>query len=289
MPMGMGAFAGRVVATAVVATDGTGDFTDIQAAIDSLPAGGGVVYIKEGTYTITSTINITVANVALIGAGKATKITTTMNDQMIRPTTADDCLIQSLYLLGNDTGSDQNGIWINNSDNNTIRNCWIENTGGDGIITANGSNNTIIVNNFITSSSEHGINLTGVKNIIQSNVILSNGFSGIYFNAADESIANGNTIRDNTRHGIRMSNADDNVISGNFIDDNGTSIGHDGIQLDDSDYNVISGNRVKDNFDDEIELIADSTGNVVVGNVVNGTGDGIIDNGTSTQIGHNVS
>ena len=59
MAMGAGGFSSRVVATAVVATDGTGDFTDIPAAIASLPAGGGVVYVKEGTYTIGSAIVIT--------------------------------------------------------------------------------------------------------------------------------------------------------------------------------------------------------------------------------------
>jgi len=70
MAMAGGSFASRVVATRVVATDGTGDFTDIQSAIDDLPSGGGVVYVKEGTYAITSAITITSSNVGLIGAGK---------------------------------------------------------------------------------------------------------------------------------------------------------------------------------------------------------------------------
>ncbi len=74
MAMGAGGFASRVVATAVVATDGTGDFTDIPAAIASLPAGGGVVYIKEGLYIIAASIAITKANTSLIGDGKSTII-----------------------------------------------------------------------------------------------------------------------------------------------------------------------------------------------------------------------
>ncbi|GAI66798.1 unnamed protein product [marine sediment metagenome] len=47
MGMSMGSFATRVIATIVVATDGTGDTDDIQEGIDLLPAGGGVVYIRE--------------------------------------------------------------------------------------------------------------------------------------------------------------------------------------------------------------------------------------------------
>jgi len=77
MTMALGSFASRVVATKVVATDGTGDFTDIQSAIDDLPSTGGVVYIKEGTYDISTGLTITTANVALIGAGKASQIHTT--------------------------------------------------------------------------------------------------------------------------------------------------------------------------------------------------------------------
>ncbi|MEK0337769.1 MAG: hypothetical protein QQN41_10090, partial [Nitrosopumilus sp.] len=72
--MSFGSFASRVVATKVVAIDGTGDFTDIQSAIDDLPAGGGVVYIKEGTYTITAGITFPNAAISLIGAGRSTII-----------------------------------------------------------------------------------------------------------------------------------------------------------------------------------------------------------------------
>ena len=74
MAMSFGSFASRVVATRVLALDGTGDFTDIQSAIDDLPSGGGVVYIREGTYTISSTISITKSNVTIKGAGNSTII-----------------------------------------------------------------------------------------------------------------------------------------------------------------------------------------------------------------------
>ncbi len=59
--------------TAIVAPStesGKGNYyTDIQSAIDSLPSSGGVVFIKPGTYEITSTITITKHFVALIGSG----------------------------------------------------------------------------------------------------------------------------------------------------------------------------------------------------------------------------
>jgi hypothetical protein len=78
--------AGTTTATATVgrsgadfvATGSEGSPTDhvtIQAAIDAVQtAGGGVVYIREGTYHLGATINITAANVAVLGAGRATEL-----------------------------------------------------------------------------------------------------------------------------------------------------------------------------------------------------------------------
>jgi len=59
--------------------DGTNDQVEIQNAIWSLPAQGGIIYLLEGTYYIGSTtdenyigINVTSSNITIIGAGKST-------------------------------------------------------------------------------------------------------------------------------------------------------------------------------------------------------------------------
>lgn len=51
----------------LVASDGTGDFANVQSAINSLGANGGSVYIKPGIYT--GDISVTQPNVALRGLG----------------------------------------------------------------------------------------------------------------------------------------------------------------------------------------------------------------------------
>jgi hypothetical protein len=48
------------------------DFTDIQAAINALPPGGGKVFVKAGTYAISQTIRIQQSNVHLQGEGMGT-------------------------------------------------------------------------------------------------------------------------------------------------------------------------------------------------------------------------
>ncbi len=51
-----------------MAADGSGDFKDVQAAVDSAPEGNLVVRIKPGTYK--KLINITTNGVELRGVGK---------------------------------------------------------------------------------------------------------------------------------------------------------------------------------------------------------------------------
>jgi hypothetical protein len=51
------------------------DHTTIQAAIAAVQAaGGGTVLIREGTYFLGATINVTAANVAIVGVGRSTEL-----------------------------------------------------------------------------------------------------------------------------------------------------------------------------------------------------------------------
>src|SRR3989304_5781844 len=75
---------GAVTATFVIAptgttanynTDGTADQTEINQAIADLPANGGRIILREGTYTLSGPIIINKSNVILEGQGDGTKIT----------------------------------------------------------------------------------------------------------------------------------------------------------------------------------------------------------------------
>lgn len=55
-------------------TDGTADDVQIQAAIDALPTAGGKVVLREGTYTIATTVTIDTGHVTLEGMGGGTII-----------------------------------------------------------------------------------------------------------------------------------------------------------------------------------------------------------------------
>ncbi len=58
----------------VSSSTSTGDYNDIQTAINALPSTGGTVFIKCGTYVPASTIKIKVSGTVIKGSGICTKI-----------------------------------------------------------------------------------------------------------------------------------------------------------------------------------------------------------------------
>lgn len=125
--------------------DGTADDVEIQQAIDQANTdGGGVVFIKEGTYTITNEI-VVKTNVILQGAGWGTIITvgTTNLDELIN-FSGSYAVVRELSVDGNaETNTNGlNGITVNGSQNK-VENCFVHDIGKNGILTYTGSYNTI--------------------------------------------------------------------------------------------------------------------------------------------------
>lgn len=60
--------------TITVAADGLGDYSSIQDAIDALGSGGGKIFVRKGTYTITSAITFAASNILIEGEGPASRI-----------------------------------------------------------------------------------------------------------------------------------------------------------------------------------------------------------------------
>lgn len=288
----MGSFASRVVATQVVALDGTGDYYTIQEAIDALPATGGVVYVKEGIYDITTsgTIIITNSNVAVIGAGKSTKIITTADNAMINISNVSGILIDKLYLygVGYSAEGENRGITFTNVTKSRITNCWIEHCANYGIQFGGTSEGNIIDGCFITGNRTHGIDLSGSDNNIINRCVLSDTIGdgiAIRYGTDGNSITH-NYISGNTEKGLLIA-SDRNIISENLISSNDY-----GVVLHGADNNSISNNIMKDNTEYDIWLdntLPTSVDNLILGNQVAGSGVGsILDEGSNTRMAHNV-
>lgn len=292
MAMGFQHYVGRAVATRIVATDGTGDFDNIQDAIDDLPAGGGVVYIKEGTYTITTTISITSNNVSLIGAGKATIINS--NASTIDTISVSGCsgiIIDKLCIVSKRTNYVES-IKLVNCDNSVFSNLWIS-TNDNSISMDNSCTGNMIHNCNISNGFSSGIIIYGANNSITSNYITTCSEGALKLQGALNNVISNNRIVSNPAQGIKLIySCNGNLISNNIVNSNGTSFFKSGIYIHQSDNNIIIGNTVTNNTNHEVNINDNQCDrNIIMGNYCKGTAPNakINDSGTNTQIAHNIT
>jgi hypothetical protein len=72
-------FVAGLTPNVTVAKDGSGDFTNISAALDALPeayAGKYIIYVKEGVYDETVNVTSRMANITMYGDGSKKSIVT---------------------------------------------------------------------------------------------------------------------------------------------------------------------------------------------------------------------
>lgn len=249
-------------ATIIVSLDGSGDTDDIQEAIDLLPPTGGAIYIKEGTYKITETINITKDNVQITGDGRAARILNLENVRTFLINDKDNFLISGIKLEGSITSGTLNtAIVAVNSNQSIIQDCYILNCGGSGMA--------------IASCRQ--------MHILNNEVNACNG-DGMAFQTMESLILTGNRIRDNDNHGMDFLNISDSSIIGNNFLFNGTNgEGFNGIHLDNGDRVTIMGNVIESSRNYGIELTAFSSECLISGNIFeNNVTGAVLDNSANT-------
>lgn len=238
------------MAKIVVALDGTGDTDSIQEGIDMLPGGGGAVYIKEGVYPITLPILISGSNIALIGAGWATRIHFVTDINGITISGGQNYLIKDLFLNGSDNAAHTNNIGINSTSSLTrIEGCKFFQIGYNAIKIGSGRILNTITNNYI-SSKDDCIRFLGTGECLIAENHISGGVDGISLEgSSDDNIIVNNTFASQSGVGINITvnTCDKNLIMGNNcqtgITDNGTNTHPNGasgttnLQLD--DLNII--------------------------------------------------
>ena len=234
------------VGTVVVAEDGSGDTTDIQTGLDMLPATGGCLYIKEGTYTLTASINIPNNNVSVVGCGRSTHIIQTAAVNIINGASYTGITIEKLFLDG-DTNTSLSGISFVSTTDSKIFNCWIEDTGEDGINISTSAENPLIYGNVIRNCYENGIVALTINEGTISNNFIDNmglnlaGTAGINLSYTNNTtIANNSCSSDDANgvNGILLGWSNHNVITGNQCSENS----YNGILLLGSLYNTITNN-----------------------------------------------
>ena len=284
------------VATIIVAADGSGDTTDIQTGINLLPATGGVVYVKEGTYDIDATITIPNSNISIVGAGHSTIVQTSDDIDVISASSESNLVIENFYIYGAGAGNAaNNGINFNEVTDSIIRGVWVENTGADGINIVNSSTYINIISCFCIGSLGSGIHVDESQQLIISDTVLYiNTLHGIEMDGSSSNTISTCSIYRSTRHGIYVhDDSNSNIISDCKVLENDylNAATYDGIIIDaNSDANIIEGNFSNNNDRYEVNVNnANCSDNQIIGNNFNGTDrvGAINDVGTNTEVAHN--
>lgn len=268
---------------------GSSDQTTINNALNALPLGGGVVYLLEGTYTVTGSISIP-NNTVLTGTGPNTLITIPngSNGQFDIITNKDTSTgtrvtVQNLKIDGNEANIGASGfntaVYFNHvgsvdaNRNPVLGGGLINNVIAanlyDGIPTGaielSNSNNTNVENCDLENTNHSvGILIYGENNMALNNTVNgSNPSGGIQIGSYNNTVA-GNTIKNAVGNGLSLSGSINGNVYGNIIDNTVNS----GIDIwNNSTYNVVSNNTVMNSGVDGIYLV-DSTSNNLSGNVI---------------------
>lgn len=276
-------------------------------AINDLNHTGGVVYLPANTtISLTHSIEIGHDNITIIGSGRRTNITQTVNNKNAFVVSgATNCVFRDFFVrCADDTGTNMafnidssahrtlvdnvyienfgnNGIQVSSSDQVTITNCHIYDCG-----TGTGANSAIYVlastfgdfSNNIIWECYGGITLSnGDRCVISDNNIKGNEYEAVALEAgSNDNTVSGNVLAECKHHGLYIDASSYNLITGNQIvaNDYDNTATYDGINISGtSSTTTIVGNRIGDNDNYEIHLDSSATiaSTVIVGNQMHGS------------------
>lgn len=217
--------------------------TVIQAAVNVLSATGGKIFIKEGTYSISTSILLP-DDVILAGAGVSTKLVLAddVNEPVIRNTDQtngnDNIVVQDLSIDGNKANQTVNaaviefkGSAIDKSVHNIeVTRCKVINGKYFGIYVMWGVS-TRIISCWVEGNNERAINLEKQWGALVSKCCIYNNLGmGVWLGDCYVSAVVQNYVAENDHGGIDIAGYGYNAVVGNvcYNQGNGASIALDG-------------------------------------------------------------
>jgi hypothetical protein len=194
--------------------------TEINAAIQTLPAGGGKIVIREGVYNITDSIIINKDNVTIEGMGDSTVLKNCLvSDTAVIRIEANGVKIANLAIAGSSSVAQGNKCGIRCSANN----CEISRVKCYGIgtgINISGNNNKLIGNDFNgngVGNDGRGISLSNDGgNIVIGNKSTGNGGYNIQLVNSSSNVISSNDFCNSLSQGIHIvGTSNNNLIDGN--------------------------------------------------------------------------
>lgn len=221
--------------TAAPVTVDAGKHPDLQAALDAVPASGGLVMIPPGNYEVTQPLLVKTAETRIVGGGAATHI---INKNMegapafiIRPPTLDTdkkarlwrVQMADLRVSGNEKSGD--GIFAEYIEEIYFEGVSIDHHGGNGIHMVNCAEDPRVADCIITYNKKSGVEIHGGHDIVVNANHFEENQDALRCIDCFNLCMNGNNVDDHLGNGVIIENTYGSVLSGNMIEEcNGTAV-----------------------------------------------------------------
>jgi hypothetical protein len=211
------------------------DHPTLQAAIDALPAEGGLVVLPPGTFEISAPLRITKGDVLLRGAGTATHLKNAGTDGaaaiLIGPADYDAdrrariwrVALSDLRLTGNEqSGHGNHARGVNEIH---IHGVTVSHHGGDGIRLENCYEDPRVADSLITYNRKTGLHIEAGHDIVVCGNQFEENMDALRCVDSFNLTMTGNNLDDHLGHGVVIENTYGSVLSGNMIEEcKGTAI-----------------------------------------------------------------
>jgi hypothetical protein len=206
-----------------------GDYPSLQAAIDALPATGGVVRLPAGTFEIREPLRITQEDVLLVGAGTATHIknvNTSGQPALVVESPEIAAKPQAvvwrieladLRLTGNEQSG--HGIHARNVNEIFLHGITVSYHGGDGVRLDQCYEDPRICDSLFTYNKACGVNLLGCHDIVVVGNQFEENLDALQCSDGFNLCMTGNNLDDHLRDGVVIANTYGSVVSGNMIEE----------------------------------------------------------------------
>ncbi|MEX2578017.1 MAG: right-handed parallel beta-helix repeat-containing protein [Verrucomicrobiales bacterium] len=227
------------------------DFDSLQAAIDALPASGGLLRLPAGTFEISEPLVVSTPETRLEGAGASTHIKNT--NQEGEP---------ALVLRPADLAEDPKAkLWRIQLGNFRISG---NEKSGHGVLAEN-INEIFIHGLSVDHHGEHGISLIHCYEDprVADSILTYNGDAGLFIDNGHDIVVNGNHFEEND-DGVRCVDSFNLCMNGNNLDDH---LGN-GVVIENTYGSVLSGNMIEECEGTAIILDRDCYGITLSANVI---------------------
>ena len=214
------------------ATIDASQYESLQAAIDALPASGGVVMIPPGKHEITEPLRVKTGDTRIVGAGTASHIENKNQqgqpallienpDYSEKPTPKEQRLWRVSVADLRITGNEKSGAGI---DARYVEEIFINGVtcsyhGGDGVRLYFCYEDPRLSDNLLTYNKQCGIYVEGCHDIIVSANQFEENQDGLKCIDSFNLTMSGNNLDDHLAHGVVIENTYGSVLAGNMIEE----------------------------------------------------------------------